>query len=67
MGKTSRKKAERLATVAFHVLTEETALWNPGAGAEFMRPPKSYAHLQKSRNKIRLKRSKCLFFKESRG
>lgn len=41
--KKSIKKAKRLATVAFHVLTEERELWNPGAGVEFMRPPKSYA------------------------
>lgn len=43
MEKKSIKKAKRLATVAFHVLTEERELWNPGAGVEFMRPPKSYA------------------------
>lgn len=59
------KEGQEACIVAFHVLTEETELWNPGAGAEFMRPPKSNAHLQKSRHKIRLKRSKCLLFKGS--
>lgn len=38
MEKKNIKKAKRLATVAFHALTEETELWNPGAGVEFMRP-----------------------------